>query len=128
MLGIACLMMFACAKVDYAYRHDVAGRVVDGQTGRAVNNAIVERIEEGVPTDAVRDLYRRVTGPDGSFRFEYSGLGGKPEQCQIWMLQVQAVGYQSRTITNTVAWQPFRESNTASYGYILTNLRIAIKK
>jgi len=128
MLGIACLMMFACAKVDYAYRHDVAGRVLDGQTGRAVPGAIVERIEDGVPPDAVRDMYRRETDANGCFRFEYSGLGGKPEQCQLWMLQVQAVGYQSRTITNTVAWQPFRESNTASYGYILTNLRIIIKK
>ena len=126
MLGIACLMMFACAKVDYAYRHDVAGRVVDGQTGRAVPGAIVERIEDGC-LDAVRDMYRRETDANGCFRFEYSGLGGKPEQCRSGCSRSK-LGYQSRTITNTVAWQPFRESNTASYGYILTNLRIIIKK
>jgi len=124
---LACFMILACAKVDYAYRHDVAGRVVDGQTGRGITGAIIERIEDGVPQGAVRDLYRRETDADGRFRFEYSGLGGKPEQCQLWVLQARANGYQPTTISNTIAWQPYREGSTG-FGYILTNLDIKILK
>lgn len=128
MLGIACLMMLACAKVDYAYRHDVSGRVVDDQTGRAVPGAIVERIEDGVPAGAVRDLYRRETDGAGRFRFEYSGLGGRPEQCQTWLLHVRAAGYRPKTVTNTIAWQPYSESSASRFGYVLTNLGIRLAK
>ena len=116
-------MIVACAHVDYAYRHDVAGVVLDAASGAPLAGAVVDRVESGLTNAADPALYRRTTGPDGTFRFLYSGLGGKPEKFQRWELIVRLPGWQSVTLASNVRWHAFVDGQ-ASYGYVLTNLRV----
>lgn len=64
--------------VEYFYGHRIEGRVID-EYG-PVAGAVVERVDAaGVAVDATSDvapLYRRTSGPDGRFVFEFDGLGG----------------------------------------------------
>lgn len=125
-VGIAVPFALAgCARIDYAYRHEVAGRVVHAVTGRPLAGVTVERLEAGMTNTPARALYLRTTAADGTFRFLYSGLGPRPLPVHEWVLVLDKQGYRRASVTNRVSWLPFAEGR-AAYGYVLTNLQLRL--
>lgn len=113
-----------CKFVDYFYRHAVSGRVVDA-AGRPVAGAVVARVDPATGEVAgLQSLYRRVTAADGTFRFEYSGLGPKPQAAHTWYLAASKPGYRTATRTLRVPWM---KGKKAPLGYTLKGvvLRLA---
>ena len=127
LLGISTVLfvLAGCARIDYAYRHEVAVRVVHAVTGRPLAGVTVERLEAGMTNTPARALYLRTTAADGSFRFLYSGLGPRPLPAHEWVLFLHKAGYRPASVTNRVSWLPFAEGR-AAFGYVLTNLQLRL--
>ncbi|MCC6274603.1 MAG: hypothetical protein IT569_01975 [Leptospiraceae bacterium] len=106
---------FHCKTVDYAYRHEIAGKIVDFK-GREIPGAVVCKIESVEEKCTEREIYTRITDRKGNFQFIYSGLGGKPEPKMIWILLVKHPKFNPLIDKFNIDWIPFQ--NSPEYGYI----------
>lgn len=124
-LSLLTVAVGACRTVDYAYRHEVSGRVLNAANGIPVAGVTVERLEAGMTNTPVRDIYRRLTAADGTFSFLYSGLGPRPAAAQEWVLSLRKPGYVTSLVTNRVPWTPFTEGRS-NFGYVLGALDLRL--
>jgi hypothetical protein len=111
----------ACVHRDYLYRHAVSGHVLAPDGTGVV--ATVTRVEQPGATAVygLPELYQRTTTADGAFRFEYSGLGGRPEPRMTWYLAAAAQGYETGTRAVELAW-----SDEEPVGYVLLDVVIEL--
>lgn len=72
---------------DYAYRHEVAGMVVDTK-GAPITGVSVQRVDDKNNSYGVDELYKRVTNEKGEFSFVNEGRGPSPMPSAPWRLQV----------------------------------------
>ena len=130
-LALASAGLASCRTVDYAYRHDVSGRVTD-ESGRPAAGVRVYRIGENddalLPGSLNPQLYKRTTDPDGRFAFTYSGLGRKPVASLPWRLIALSPDFRPKTFDFQVAWQPFTDKNTQNYGYVKHDVQLVLAR
>lgn len=105
-------------KKDYAYRHEVSGKVMD-ENNIPIQGAIVYRPE------GLESLYKRITDEEGQFLFEYSGLGPEPTEEMHWTIIIEHPDYQTRQMEIRLPFYSDIE-NFEEYGYILRDLEIKL--
>ena len=112
------IIQCACKTVDYMYRHDVSGVVVD-ENNNPVVGALVYRPE------GVDYIYERITDDQGQFSFEYSGLGREPEEFLEWTLMIEHEGYQNQELIIQIPWVNYEEGRE-DYGYVKQDIQIQV--
>jgi hypothetical protein len=91
---------FACK--DYAYRHEIAGTIVDAK-GAPVASVSVQRVTDKNDPYGVDELYKRISNDRGEFSFVSEGRGPSPVPSAPWRLQVD-FGGEKRVYPVSVLW------------------------
>ena len=123
-LIVVLCMQFHCKTIDYAYRHDISGKVTDSK-GKEISGATVCKIESREENCSDRDLYIRSTDKNGNFQFIYSGLGPKPLAKIDWILKVKHPKYNPLIFEFSIEWTAFK--NNPQFGYIKKDITLELK-
>lgn len=111
---------------DYAYRHEVAGRVVN-TTGEPIAGALVQRVQrvndkgEAYGND---ESYRRTTDGDGRFSFVAEGRGPSPLPYAPWTLRVTKDRHVERQLDVRAVWS---DDRNGCFGYCAKDVAIEMK-
>jgi hypothetical protein len=92
-----------CACKDYPYRHEIAGKVVDG-AGAPIASVSVQRVDDKNKSYGVDELYKRVTNDKGEFSFVNEGRGPSPMPSAPWRLQVDFGSGSTQVYPVNVPW------------------------
>lgn len=120
---LVCALVGSVACSDYAYRHEVAGRVV-AEGGTPVAGAIVQRVNDKGEPYGNDESYRRTTGADGTFSFVAEGRGPSPMPYAPWILRVTHPKHVERQLDVRAAWS---EDRATCFGYCAKGLTIDVK-